>query len=136
MCNVFYHKKKKKKKEDVEKYPETEEGRKTAVKEEFLPKVDLSHLPDEKRKLVEEMLRENCHAFSQDDEVGCMTDVQMKINLSDTKPVQKRYNSIPRPLYPEVKAYVEDLINRNWIKKSESPYSSPKVVVRKKTMVR
>ena len=77
------------------------------------------------------MLRENCHAFSQDDEVGCMTDVQMKINLSDTKPVQKRYNSIPRPLYPEVKAYVEDLINRNWIKKSESPYSSPMVVVRK-----
>jgi hypothetical protein len=30
-----------------------------------------------------------------------------------------------------VKAYVEDLLNRRWIQKSESPYSSPMVIVRK-----
>jgi len=39
---------------------------------------------------------------------------------------------VPKPLYPEVKAYIEDLLNRNFIKKSPSLYSSPAVCVRKK----
>ena len=39
---------------------------------------------------------------------------------------------MPRPLYPEVKSYMEDLLNRNFIKKSKSPYSSPVVCVCKK----
>ena len=39
---------------------------------------------------------------------------------------------MPKPLYPEVKAYIEDLLNRNFIKKSSSSYSSPVVCVRKK----
>lgn len=56
----------------------------------------------------------------------------MKINLSSDKPVQKRYNSVPRPLYPEVKTYIQDLLNRKWVVKSESPYSSLIVAVRKK----
>ena len=33
---------------------------------------------------------------------------------------------------PEVKAYIEDLLNRNFIRQSYSPYSSPVVCVRKK----
>ena len=56
----------------------------------------------------------------------------MKINLSNAQPVQKRYNTVPRHLYPEVKRYIQDHLNRKWIVKSESPYSSPIVVVRKK----
>ena len=56
----------------------------------------------------------------------------MVIKLKDDTPVQKRYKSIPKPLYPEVKAYIEDLLNRNWIKESESDYSSSIVAVRKK----
>ena len=55
----------------------------------------------------------------------------MKINLSDETPVQKNYNSIPRPLCPEIKAYIEDLLNRGWKVKSKSNYSSPVVAVRK-----
>ena len=56
----------------------------------------------------------------------------MNIQLNDTTPVQKNYVAIPRPLYPEVKAYIEDLLNRNFIRKSKSSYSSPVVCVRKK----
>jgi hypothetical protein len=56
----------------------------------------------------------------------------MKINLTDNIPVQKNYNSIPKPLYPEVKQYIEDLLNRKFIRKSKSAYSSPVVCVRKK----
>jgi hypothetical protein len=56
----------------------------------------------------------------------------MKINLTDNIPVQKKYNSIPKPLYPEVKQYIEDLLNRKFIRKSKSAYSSPVICVRKK----
>ena len=54
------------------------------------------------------------------------------MELSDTMPVQKSYSSIPRPLYAEVKHYIEDLLNWGWITKSQSNYSSPVVCVRKK----
>ena len=53
------------------------------------------------------------------------------LNILHT-PVQKSYSSIPRPLYAEVKHYIEDLLNRGWITKSQSNYSSPVVCVRKK----
>ena len=29
--------------------------------------------------------------------------------------VQKNYVAVPKPLYPEVKAYIEDLLNRHFI---------------------
>ena len=48
-------------------------------------------------------------------------DLQLNINLSDTAPVQKTYPGIPRPLYPEVKGYMEDLLNKKCITKSRSP---------------
>ena len=40
--------------------------------------------------------------------------------------------SVPRPLYTEVKHYLEDLLNQGWITKSQSSYASPVVCVRKK----
>ena len=56
----------------------------------------------------------------------------MNVNLTDSIPGQKSYTSIPRPLYPEVKHYVEDLLNGGFVQKSRSSYSSPVVCVRKK----
>jgi len=56
----------------------------------------------------------------------------MKMELSDTTPVQKTYTSTPCPLYAEVKHYLEDLLNRGWITKSQSSYASPVVCVGKK----
>lgn len=42
------------------------------------------------------------------------------------------YVAVPCSLYPEVKAYLEELLNKNFIQKSKSHYSSPVVCVRKK----
>ena len=39
---------------------------------------------------------------------------------------------MPPPLYREVKDYILDLVNKGWIQKSVSSYSSPMVCVRKK----
>ena len=38
---------------------------------------------------------------------------------------------MPKPLQEGVKRYVEDLLNKGWITKSSSNYSSPVVAVRK-----
>jgi hypothetical protein len=66
-------------------------------------------------------------------DIACIPDLKVTIKLSDETPVQKNYTAVPRPLYPEVKIYVEDLLNKNFIRKSTSPYSSPLVCVRKRT---
>ena len=67
------------------------------------------------------MLHEEMNSFSKShEEIGCITSVETNINLFDETPVQQNYNSVPRPLYPEIKAYTEDLLNRDWIVKSNS----------------
>ena len=101
--------------------------------DDWLPPVDVSHLPVEKRKLVEDVLREeNSTFFREKLDLGDIPEVQMEINLTDEQPVQRRYNSLHRPLYPEVKAYIQDLLNGKLITKSTSPFSSPIVAARKK----
>ena len=58
------------------------------------------------------MLYEEADAFTMDDEdVGCIEGLQINIHLTDDQPIQKNYLSIPRSLYPEVQAYIEDLLN-------------------------
>ena len=57
------------------------------------------------------------------------------ITLTDTQPVQEsflQFLAIPRSLFPEVKVYIENLLNRRFIRKSKSPFSSSVVRVRKK----
>jgi len=93
----------------------------------------LGDLTEDQKIAVATMLREEAESFSKDDDdVGYAEGLQLKINLSDNRPVQKNYTSIPKPLYSEVKQYVEDLLNRGWVRKSRSAYSSPVVCVRKR----
>ena len=69
-------------------------------------------------------------AFARDD--NDIEDLQMKINLSDTVPVQRTYTSIPKPLYKEVREHIEDMLVKGWIRISKFAYSSPLVCIRKK----
>ncbi|XP_033125542.1 uncharacterized protein LOC117123651 [Anneissia japonica] len=101
--------------------------------EEWEPPVDMTCFDVKQATIVRQMLREESSAFSRDDrDMGCIADLQMSINLRDTKPVQKTYMSVPRPLYQEVKTYLLDLIDRGWITKLKSSFSSPVVCFRKK----
>ena len=86
----------------------------------YVPPVDLGHLTDDQKSIAIQMLKEESESFAKDDDdLGCAEDLQLKINLSNTT-------------YPEVKGHIEDLLNKNCITKSQSPYSSPCVVVRKR----
>ncbi|CAB4023409.1 Hypothetical predicted protein [Paramuricea clavata] len=96
--------------------------------DQFLPEVDLSALTERQRQVVTNMLKEECHSFARNDEdIGYIKDLELEINLTTNEPVQKNYVSVPRPLYPEVKQYIEDLLNNEFIRESKSAYSSPVV---------
>ena len=97
-----------------------------------LSSINLEGLDSEQRNLVYKILVEESDSFEKDDEIGNAEGLLLAINLEDSTPVQQTYNAIPKPLYPEVKQYVEDLLNRGWEQKSRSAYSSPVVCVRKK----
>ena len=91
------------------------------------------NLSCKQRDCVVKMLSEEEESFSKgDSDIGCAQDLQMELKLHDPAPVQHTYRSIPRHLYEEVKAYIEDLLNRGFITQSSSPYSSSVVCVRKK----
>ena len=93
----------------------------------------MGQLEENERLIVREMLRQEAGAFARnDDDVGCVENLELEIQLEDNEPMQKNYISIPKPLYGEVKEYLEDLINRNWFSKSRSAYSSPIVCIRKR----
>lgn len=96
------------------------------------PNVDLSHLNEEQRA-VNKMLGEEAGAFARDEnDIGCIPSLKMSITLQDEIPVQRTYSSIPKPLFKEVKQYIQELLLRGWITKSTSPYTAPVVCVRKK----
>lgn len=97
------------------------------------PPVDLSHLSDEEQDKVKHMLWEESGAFAQDShDIVCIPSLQMSITLKDEIPVQRAYSSVPKPLFQEVKEYIQDLLMKGWIVKSKSSYASPVVCIHKK----
>ena len=76
----------------------------------------MTSLTTEQKEVVQRMLKEEAASFAtNEDDIGCMEGLQMDIELSDSTPVQRNYVSIPRPLYQEVKSYIEDLMNKRFI---------------------
>ena len=71
-------------------------------------------------------------AFARDDnDIGSAEDLQMKINLTDTVPVQRPYTSTPEPLYKKVREHITDMLVQGWIRKSKSSYSFSLVCIQK-----
>ena len=63
------------------------------------PPVGLSHLEEEQQSIVCQMLQEEADAFARDEnEVGCIDNLELEINLDDDQPVRKNYVSIPKPI--------------------------------------
>ncbi len=72
------------------------------------PEVDMTGLTMQQQEEVRKMLKEEAASFGKyDDDIECIGCLQMDIDLSDITPVQRNYVSIPRPLYHEVKNYIE-----------------------------
>lgn len=79
------------------------------------------------------MLYEESSVFAREEnDIGLAPDLQLDIKLTDDSPVQQNYISLPVPLYQEVKDYLINLTEKEWIRKSISLFSSAMVCVRKK----
>ena len=106
-----------------EEIQENNKGKNTPKVDGWLPDVDLDGLDESQKEIAKQMLMEESDSFARnDDDIECTDELQMRINLSDDTPVQKTYRLIAKPLYAEVKQYVEDLLNRRWIRKSILQY--------------
>lgn len=97
------------------------------------PPVDLSHLSESERELVQKMLRDESASFPKsENDIGYIDRLQLYISLKDAESVAKTYLSVPKPLHREMKDYLHDLITQGWVKKSNSHYACPDVCVCKK----
>jgi transposase InsO family protein len=91
-------------------------------------------LSEELQKKAKQMLWEERGAFSQNpDDIGSAPELQLHLNTVDEIPVQRNYNAIPKTMYAEVRAHLDSMLKKGWIRKSESSWCSPVVLVRKKS---
>ena len=94
--------------------------------------IDPSHLDEVQRQKARKLLLEEADSFSRDDDdIRCAKDLVLDLRLKDDTPVQRNYASFPKPLYSEVKSYLQNLLNCGFIKPSQSPYLSSMLCARK-----
>ena len=111
---------------------EKEKGISIEERNFIVDQIDLSHLDAMQRQKARKLLLEEANSFSpDDDDTGCAKDLVLDFRLKDDNPVQRNYFSFPKSLYPEVKSYIQDLLNRGFIKPSQSPYLSSVLCGRK-----
>ena len=61
----------------------------------WLPEVDLSGLTGEQQEQAKQLLEEADVFAMNDDDVGCISELEMDIKMTSDQPVQKSYLSIP-----------------------------------------
>ena len=109
----------------------------TPKKEKLLfDKIDLSGADGWDPKLIEEaklLFHEYAHIFALESlDMGHMSMVKHKIKLDNHTPFKERYCRIPPHLFDEVKNHLKEMIEVGAIRKSNSPWASAVVLVRKK----
>lgn len=65
-------------------------------------------------------------------DIGCCKEVKHSILMKDVVPINQPFRRVPLGLETKVDELVEDLVNKNIIRLSESPWNSPLVVIKKK----
>ena len=101
-----------------------------------LEKLDLSGMKDwplDLQAKAKALLVSYSDIFSKDElDLGTTNLTKHDIKLTDNTPFKAKYRRIPPHLYEEVRAHLKEMIDLGAIKKSQSPWSSPIVLVRKK----
>ena len=105
-------------------------------RERLFEKIDLSRITDwdqEDQKQVREWFKEYGQLFALDDlDLGHTSVVKHEIKLNYYTPFKERYRHIPPHQYEEVKKHLKEMLEIGTIRKSNSPWASTVVLVRKK----
>lgn len=93
----------------------------------------LGHIDKETKQIVIKLLNEyrDCFALNTSD-LGCAKSASLTINLNDNKPFSYRPYRMSRTEQNIVKDIVEELLLHGIIRESDSEYSSPVLLVKKK----
>ena len=92
-----------------------------------------SNLTDEQRSQVKDFISGWEGVFAQNDlDIGFTNLVKHKILLDNYEPFKQRHRKIPPAMYSEVRQHIKQLLDAGIIRKSQSPWASNIVLVRKK----
>lgn len=98
------------------------------------PGLNLKGLCGEQAGAAASLIQRHKHAFSANPlDLGNCDLIPHEIKLTDSKPVNLPYRRIMPGQMSEVKRLLQDLLDRKIIRKSASSYSSPIVLVKKKS---
>ena len=109
----------------------------TPEKEKLLfSKIDLSGAEKWDPELIEkvkQLFRDYAHIFALESlDMGHTSIVKHEIRLDNYTPFKERYHRIPPHLFDEVRNHLKEMIEVGAIRKSNSPWASAVVLVRKK----
>lgn len=95
--------------------------------------LDMKHLTEEEAKAAKEFLKKNKHVFAEEGKPLGKTDiVQHRINTGGAHPIRQAPRRLPVTKQEEVTKLVSDMKKQGIIEESQSPWSSPVVLVTKK----
>ena len=103
--------------------------------EEFETQFDLAHLPMKNRRWAYQMFRRQKEAFSKHSaDLGCATDISMKIDPVSQDPHVQKYTPLPYPVRDQVRAILDQMLEYGIIRECDepSPFCSNLLVVKKK----
>ena len=105
--------------------------------EKLFSKLDLSGMDDwspTQKESMKKVFEDYHHLFALEDlKLGRTDLVKHVIKLDDLKPFREKYQWIPPHQYEEVRKHLKEMVEIGAIRKSQSPWASAVVLVRKKT---
>ena len=103
------------------------------VAELFNQTCDRESLPEETRRGLKALLCKHASLFAKDDkDLGRTHIVEHDIDTGDAVPIRQPPRRPPTALQPEMDKIIQDLLSAGVIKRGQSPWASPVVLVRKK----
>jgi hypothetical protein len=95
----------------------------------------LAHLNDRERYILEPVLQRYRHLFHglESHELGCTYQVEHTIEKGDARPIKRNPYKTSHALKPVVENHINEMLERNIIEPSMSPWSSSIVLVQKQS---
>ena len=91
------------------------------------------HWTDKQHEDARKLIEEYSFLFAMGSlDLGCTNLVKHHIELTDYTPIKDRYRQIPQHQYKEVRKHLKEMLDVGPIRRSNSPWASPVVLVRKK----
>lgn len=92
----------------------------------------LGHLSDKERAHIEPLLMSVLDVFDEPGPEGCSLSVEHRIETGDARPIAKRPYRVPFHERNIVNKHLDEMLSKGIIRPSDSPWSAPVVLVKKK----